>query len=596
MRASKVDADRLLFADDTAPPWVLRATADGTPVWPVSDEADRAAILRLAQIFAAEVVWVRGKRGRLESSPEKVVGIGPGTVRAGRLYAHLTGRRFVKVTDADTAFAAEPPAVVIVADGRLDARLLRLASAKADGMPVTGIVCSTDPDALRRQVLVRAAAAQLCGPVDVERVDVRPLRSSGRIDTPGSVALGGASETEEMITGLSCGAAVLTVFGHSDGIDALGGPAIVCARLGQSEAHAATRPPRCQITGECHRLQIPVVEAFRSPKLLAPEAIAARVLAWHTCLGVMPDNWMVHPSWGLGTRLLDSPSVGAFITTWTIGPLYPRQSAAIADLLVNGHRVGDAIALSEWRNPPAATMRLCLLGDPRVRAVPRPALSFDAATSRSATPARGRIAITPTRSEDPLAIAAELLAAGDGGAPLVAALESYARHPDGMSDPALLQRAIVDHIVRGSWSTWLGCWTEAAVIVDRQEHPCLGCGEPADTYVGELGSHIRRRFSSCHACNMLADLPISTDAYLDIPRSRVARLTRWQPAGAWVGRLTLSTTVAQERMSWDWPAKADRTPAEELRTNAWPRGPLRIAFIAASRHGPLVVNRFRWVG
>jgi hypothetical protein len=577
---------------DPAPSSSLLSTSDGCPVWPARTASERGVITRVAELFGAQVSWQRGQRAKPGDRREKVVGLGPSSVRAGRLYAHLTGRRFEYARDAKEAFHDGAPAVIVLAGPPPDARLLRMASVGATSPSVTGLIYSQDAVRLRRQVLVRAAAASLCGDVDLPRVDVSPLSPIGRIESDGHVIVGGQASTDETVAALSSGAAVVNVFGHSDGVDALGGPVVVCARAGRPDDTRLRRRPRCHLTGECHRLEMPVDAALASPMIMRPEQVAARVLVWHTCLGVMPSNWTVDPRLGLGVRFLDSPSVGAMVTTWAIGPLRPSQTANLAELLTAGHTVGEALAACESHKLPGPTMRLCLLGDPRVRAVPSVPTPAEPEPYR-VTPASVTVAARPG-GYDALGFAGRLLVrSGDA---VAAALRSYEQADASTESTAQLQAAIVGWLTTGSWTGWLASWTAAAKIIARDERACQICGAPTDTYVGDLGPGGVRRCTTCHGCNAIADVPIESTASLAVVRPRHVRLHGWRPSRPWAGALTVSSSAAWDRGGWAWPAAADGGPHSDLHVPRWPPGPLRVAAVLASTEGVTVLNRMVWSG
>src|SRR6185312_9539713 len=185
--------------------------------------------------------------------------------------------------------------------------------------PAVGIVCSRTLPLLQRQVLVRAAAASLAGPLSQPRLDVWPLVNFDTVSEGGYELVGRDAGEEAIKEAFGRGAGVLTLMTHADGVDTLITPRLTLCSMDMPAIDAdMRRAPRCQITGYCHRQDMSVQDALSAGRLLPPEAFAARIFVYDVCYGILLPRGAVDAAWGTIWRLLDNPALGAIITSWEI--------------------------------------------------------------------------------------------------------------------------------------------------------------------------------------------------------------------------------------------------------------------------------------
>jgi hypothetical protein len=568
-------------------------TGDGRPVWPLRDDDDRVALEHLATVFGARLDRRRAEVGAARDlSDEVVVGLGPESESAAVLYAHLTRRRSRSVRDLDALKRRGRPSVLVATPARLTHELLEWLYGGSDES-APGIICGDAGAPLRRQVLLRAAAAALCGPVDVLRSNVFPTLSMGTIRERGCEVLGAQSSAAERHRALEGGAGVLTVMTHSDGVDAfMGADLTLCAMSGAANDRAnLSTAPRCRLTGFCHRHEMPVSEARKSGALFAPEKIAARVFVWDVCFGVMPTHSFVDPRWGIGRRLLDSASVGAIVTTWRIVLDSPDQIARLSDTLASGAPVGTAVArFNASRIPRGRRHRLCLLGDPRVRVPVTPVRARLAAgpmprrtaadDGRLAQAALLRLSMVDAKERAPRgprsvlpAKALESVEAYEGAAARGAPVDDVEReHGDDMRT-AVLDYAMARGKLLEAWMPFVRDFRAA------KSRGCPVCGRRADTVHATLQPPriYTRRLVLCPICGVMEDAPTTSRIRMDLVGKRV-RLEGALPRHRWAAGVLVQSSYQSDALQVKWPAANDGTPAPAVDLpDRWPPGPLRLS-------------------
>jgi hypothetical protein len=357
-------------------------SADGAPVWPLQGSDDVAAVQRIAAVFRGNLAWIPASAGTAEPlSSEYVVALGADADAAASLHAHLTRRRCRIAESFDALVLTERPSVVVTTPEHLTAELLDWLYCQTR-RSAPGVICGGRGVPLLRQVLVRAAAATICGPLTLARTEIFPtITASGLPEILGSEAT--AVERRQALAGQ---AGVLTIMTHSDGVDAfLGADLSVCARGRDPSGVGLSAAPRCALTEFCHRHEITVAQAVASGATFPADDIAARLLVWDVCFGVMPSGSVVDPAWGIGARLLDSAGIGAVLTTWQITLSSPAYAHQVTDAIASGVPAGVVVArFNASRKAREHHHRMCLLGDPRVRL---PSLDVpERATTRTARP------------------------------------------------------------------------------------------------------------------------------------------------------------------------------------------------------------------
>lgn len=341
---------------------------NGRPVWPVRGTKDREDLAQLAKVFGTRVVNVSAREGRSARGKELVVGLGPESYDAAALYSHLTTRKLQLTADArDGILSSRLRGVVITTSEMLTFELLDRLFGDPLVDSLAGIIVANNSEELHRQVLFRSAASVLRGRLREPRIDINATLPVGNLRQRKKRVLGQYCSPKEIRRAIGAGAGLLNIMTHSDGVDAFFGATTLCPIQSLADFKWGPRPPKCVVRGVCHRHDITLGQAMRAKFLLRPSEVAARLLVFHTCRGVLPADSLVDPEWGLLRQLLSSPKVGAVATTWEIVGLVAGDLERVARQL--DHRLPAGKALARFANNPAVRLRkprFCLFGDPRL--------------------------------------------------------------------------------------------------------------------------------------------------------------------------------------------------------------------------------------
>ncbi|WP_434420359.1 hypothetical protein [Nannocystis pusilla] len=204
----------------------------------------------MVSTLGGAVVFVDHADEAVLSGPELVVGLGVGAIEHARLYAHLTGRACEFAEDLERLAAFPDAAVVVTTYAFVDERLL---DQLYDRYPLTsapGLIFSYDDADLSLQVLSRAAARHCSHRhFDHRRVDINTNIEFGAHMAPEFSIVGAQATPAEFRRALASGAGLLTLYSHSDGIDAYLRDGLVLCPM---EGADLERPARAELRG--HRL------------------------------------------------------------------------------------------------------------------------------------------------------------------------------------------------------------------------------------------------------------------------------------------------------------------------------------------------------
>ncbi|MDQ3804002.1 MAG: hypothetical protein M3416_09260 [Acidobacteriota bacterium] len=569
--------DCLLIADQ--PGEELFLASDGRPVWPVCTEEEREALSQLASLFGFSLKSVPRNPGRgVDACTEEVVGLGREVEFHAQLYAHLTGRRFrLFETFEELASGGSRPTVLLTLHQRLTPSVMDYMSTADAGM-IPGIISADSLDALRLQVLLRSAAASLCGPVEIPRIDVQPLLPEGGFYEPGRVIVGGKASRDALIAALKQGAGVLTIDTHSDGVDAYLGPELTLCPMDRVHPKASTeKAPFCHPTGVCYRHKIPVTDARQANLLFSPDSISARVLILNSCRGVLLPGGLIDPLWGFAWRLCQNPAIGAVVMTCEMLLHQAPVSNPLSRDIASGMPVGRALAqFLGARESRSLGHRMCLFGDPRVRA-----------TSRAR---RGQSSL---REKRPPRIKRERVSGSDrSDLGLLRGCLTYGRRSESKTR-ARFAAAALRAVTKYEYAAWTGGQLEGAATAPgpkmrqavlryllsrgelfedwikfgafyraiRGRRGCPNCGEPVKSYMASfrIPNVPDRRLDTCTYCEIIQDAPAGVDFSLTAVDGTALQISGKLPTENWTAGI-ITTSWHVDRM-WEWPAGPSGSPA-----------------------------------
>lgn len=586
----------ILYWDD-APEGDCLVSPDGVPVFPVRSRDEMEALYAVEAVMGLTLEWASGQPTEPLTGAGLVVSIGEAAEAEGRLYAHLTRRHHRVAASVAEAFSAETPDVVVTVLEHLTAELLsRCSILPGQESRPTGIVCSSAAG-LRRQVLVRAAATYGCGPPVLAQADVLPDLDCGRVEGLHRLTVGKDADRGDVLEALTIGAAVTHVIAHSDGVDAALGALWACPLASDREDDDATRVPRCELNGTCHRLDQPVAEALASGLLLDPRLVAGRVVLWNTCYGVVPRDAFVDHRHGFGLQLVDSPQIGALVTSYSLKLVQLGVTLKFAEALLRGQPVGKVLRKSADDPESHSCGSVCLFGDPRVAAVPQATTPF-ATIRRAPRPQLHERLIG--RDDFGLQSLSMIVAARQRSDAYnrdqlshIRALASSVFGDEPVNEAAVAD-AVAEFIATRGFGDWLNDWGAfASGWVSKGV--CSRCGEGTEEFLGRLVHGCQRRFRSCGTCDAIYDLSHGAEATIGVDQFGVVAVDGWEPDGPWGARLVVSTTGKQDKLSWPWPIDVDGRPARTCeRLGQWPAGPVRVSAVLVAREGISLLTQMAW--
>jgi hypothetical protein len=508
-----------------------------------------------------------------ERSTEIILAIGADVLAAAELYAERTGRRVERANDVES-WRGPRPAVVVAPRSALHPLALEcLYDPDLDGA-APGLVWGTG-DQLVQRVLLCAAAVQ--SPVRAGVTFVNPDAPMGMRKDGARTMAGNQAPAPELRELFTQNVGVLAIVTHSDGVDGGLGAHLLCP-MDQPPAHAdRDRAPRCVTTGTCHRLRRPVAEVVGSRDVVHPDELAARILVWGGCFGMMAPDGPVDPAWGLSDRLLASPRIGVVVTAWEAAFVLPPLVLALVGMLEAGLAVGDAVArLNASPLARARRFRLCILGDPRVRHGAEGTIAVPPPIRPPPAPA------VETRDDDLEQLAYlrylyGITAPSDPNMP-AALKEGWARAQRAVQDAELawlqgrareaepmLQRAVLEDLAARGPLQYHGWIRSAHVEAEPHAPPCPACRHPHHRLTRfratfRAGAVPPRRVSFCPACSVVEDVPIDSDLALGL-RGDSFELAGTRPTDRWSAALVLVEQGQVARHTYAWPAADDGRPA-----------------------------------
>lgn len=524
---------------DTSPKADRLVNESNSPVWPVRNESEYAALIKYCNTFGIALLETSGNPGETRCGKGIVLGLGNEVRREAQLYGHLTQRRVIYSTDAgpDTISAAE---VLVTTPRHLNKAVIERLYTVNRRRSAPGIICAADQGDLLEQVLIRSAASRPAFCIHTPQVDFYPGAPIAKRIIAGRTILGGIATPDTISDVLKAGAGLLTIVAHSDGIDADFGPLVLCP-LTERHNNDLSTAPACLPSNICHRLNLTRTEAMATGRLFPPDHITAHILLLRICHGVFLYPSLVDPVWALSSRLATSATIGAIVTSW--GQLLSsiRDAEPLVDDVVAGETIGRALA--RYNRLPQiirSGQQLCLLGDPRTRCHTQAALS----DSQTQTPSQ------IMKIGEPLSYAKE----GSSGDPQpdymgVSFLRAYLREQMKLESmrPAFVEA--YSSVEQYEWDSWNGvplenvegasgrrmreCVMNAiflsgsrlskfwdrfteSVTTTKNDELCVTCGQLSVTNIARLripGADARRR-KSCVRCGEVEDAPLTSPRLL----------------------------------------------------------------------------------
>jgi hypothetical protein len=563
---------------------------DGQPVWPVRDARERQALERMVSTLGGAVEFVGTADEKLLSGPEFVVGLGNCAHEHARLYAHLTHRGCMMLEHVEGLSEVPQVAVVVTTFAHVDERLFDLMYDRDRMITAPGLIFSYDDEDLPLQVLTRSAALH-CSHTRFQRrrVDVNPMIDYGVEASPEHLFVGGRAEPSEFREALSCTAGVLTLYTHSDGIDAYLRKDLVLCPIESADCSEQPTPlPSCVLSGICHRCSRPMSEVLGTDVLLAPEIVKAHVFIYCACWGLYPSRGVHSPAFSLSRRFLQSFTIGALLTSWEINIQRLPLTAKLFHDVSRGLPLGEALALHLLSEEARSSYhKLCLIGDPSIRLSPSDILDpldgIQAVKKRSPPSERCMAGLALLR----MMVRHYVQEADTSLTVMATGVEYETMLVGGRSyDPDLAARfrgEMVDYLARQdtmlskSWSQFVD-----TTQVLPTKAPCPICARRTIARVSSLRmpGAVSRRETMCPSCGSIEDSPVDHRTWMTVEPDGLMQLHGTLPRSDWHARITVERFFTRETSGWEWPSAPTGEPLQSFRVpEPWPIVPFRLSVI-----------------
>jgi hypothetical protein len=568
----------------------LLVTAAGRPVWPVTSPQELAALEETARRVGASVDVVDS--ANVHAGPTAALGgtvvCDEPTLRAqARLYAHLTQRRLVDTADLSDLSDIDDLEIFICSSTKITEGLLdRLYDPERAKHP--GIIYGRTSEELHAQILRASASAYLKTAAPGLHVRLWPERGAGSPE-----------EHRAVLEAIGLDASVMVLMSHSDGLDAALAKGLIACPIRSNVRAPEHRTPECGHSGWCHRLKLPVTEAFNLQRLVKPDALRARVLVWSACYGVLDDGAPLARQWSLVHRFALNPRLNVILAKWRCswghGPLHE-----LVERLGAGVSVGEAVrAFNASPGVVERCSQLAIIGDPNVTSplsehYPRldPFYSAQASSLTDAGPCYvyERCAPGPLSQEDESRL--ELLEQSIRGPvsrsnpadPLGIAGSDFAACAAAFrADPSPVQKVALQKAALRCYRHLPDVIPEWAPLARTQRcsvaGPCGQCGISTSQALHELKTNNgSRRVRACVRCQIIEDSPVGLDLDFRILPDRSLELLGVAPAAHFVGAGVIWSTNPVDGSAFEWPCGPDQLPVRRLQVDArWPRGVARVA-------------------
>jgi|SRR5579859_37316 len=472
--------------------------------------------------------------------PGTVFALGSEAEAAARLYALLTGRP-CRICKTATDVAASLNDVVICITSELSPHLMYQLYVREQSSGLPGLIFAGTPALLESVCKSQAAKLLRSGRPNPRRIFLHTKLNFAARTRGTDSFVSGQEPAETLYPLLSAGAAILSIFGHSDGISLdISHAKVLCPFIDLPPDPDRGLWPSCQVMERCTKFpMMPRVREAKSAGWILPlKLLRATIGVIGTCAAVRLRDGVVDPAYGLAAALLHQADFGAIVTTW-------RKEPSSAD---GGHLNGLINDLSAGVNVGVATAalnrspfcerfgaRYCIVGDPcfalagdgdypqlpvmtkpAITALPEPSAGETKETSRARLV---RDAILHSLHSNP---AYDL----SKGEKLALELAEYAQTgaAAGPPDDAL---SPIDHRLLEFLSgfPWLpGFFQHLGWIEGITENvPCPACSAPSRISHLIFPRHARQRrdLTSCSSCGDVRDMPVNWEIALDLTKVKL---------------------------------------------------------------------------
>lgn len=577
--------------------------ATGQPLWPVDSDEVLAELTSLCGARGVQLVSKPGRSGRTTGSEGAVIALGDHAREAAELYGHLTRRRYLHARDVSELPALWGPDVVITTPDQVSAELLHVMYGRGGQSWAPGLIYAPR-ERLYREALLTSAAAAAEGCYERSHLELYPHLDVPSTHSEAGTILTANVDSDAIREALGAPVEVLSLFSHSDGIDApLSEDLVMCSLLalsrpGQDGQHVPGGP-YCQVSGQCFRYELPVEEVLASSLVASVEGLEGRICLLVVCRGLLVEGSSIDRRWSLIDRMARS-RWGAIVTSYGLILLNVPTFLDILAQVYERVPVGQVVARY---NAMPVEGKLCLIGDPCVRpsetsylptGASHPVMSLleDEDEEEDEEDGDAMAAVIPTgefdveqagSADDHVRFLEFWLSQQHEQAEterlraLAARALDIARGYDGSRDAAAALAAALFELRDGDRRMFVHSWLhlrQRVHVLDGQR--CGNCQAVCDvSRSGFADPRIpERRLQFCPRCGIVEDAPLANEICLRQDPSGGFELCGELPE---TGAEALITVGGRgHSISFPWPRSGQRLARQFMPPRPWPRGPIDI--------------------
>jgi hypothetical protein len=465
---------------------------------------------------------------QMMSLPGVVRALGSEALNPAKLYSELTGRPFTYCTTVNDLQITGYD-VVLCATAHLSASLMHKLYVEGDS-PAPGLICAPNEQKLA-QVCQKHVLRLTQSPAPPKRIFLYPTLDFPAQESGIDIVLSGTSQ-DRILCDVSSGASVLSIVGHSDGIDlSLSARQFACPFFDDFSASNDELSVPCQVLGKCVKFPAqPSIAEAREMGLLAPLAkLRADVAIIFGCYVLKVRDGTINPAYGLAPALLQKADFGALITTWRkeFYGGWPHLGTLVNQICA-GTMVG--LAVRDFNRSAVAQqygVNLCVMGDPCYVLAPNsqftrlPEPAADPVAKQGIVPSGGLSEHSEIMLLKDAAAAAPQISRlfdRDKAGVLIAALSSYANN--GNSQKHAIGKIESAHLDLLRASPWLDKYFAhlCSFRETSEKETCPHCMAPARALWMNFPKHGARprRILRCAACDDVSNLPEGWNASIDL--------------------------------------------------------------------------------
>lgn len=465
--------------------------------------------------------------------PGVVRGLGHDASAAAAFYANLTGRPYqlhVSVDDLET----NSHDVVVCSTAQLTVALIHKLFVTGDARGAPGLICAPNAADLMevcRQQALRFIRRQHTPP---KRVFLYPTLDFESTEKDTDVILSGLA-SERVLPAVSSGASVLSIFGHSDGIDlSLSARHFACPFLGNPAPDKDFGAP-CQSLGKCVKFPTmpSIAEAEQKGWIVPLSGLRADVGVIFGCYVLKVADGTIDPAHGLAAALLRQSDFGVLITTWR-KEFYGgwNHLAGLVNDICSGTMVG--LAVRAFNRSAAALqygVNLCVVGDPCFTLEPNsafttlPTVESDAVANEYSPKSNGAsdsCEITLLRDAARAAPQVSRLLDKTKADAVLSALSSCTTEAGGPAQARLIRQSEEALLELLRTSPWLDkFFGRFCKLQEVNEHEvCPACLGPARSFWMAFPQQKAkpRKILRCSSCDDISSLPLGWNIEVDVTR------------------------------------------------------------------------------